>query len=177
MNMQQGFFVCLIVFFLVSSNLPAQVYRRSFGVRLDEASFGLSLVQRVAKPLTLEGIADFRQKDLSLALVPRVHGKLIGRRLNYFIGAGAQAGWVKIDSQKLQPFWGLSGMIGLEYKFHLLPIHISYDFRPLVQLEGHPDLFAFQSSFAVRLVLKKEKSTWKEKLRKWREDVFGEDED
>lgn len=162
---------------LMTQKLEAQVYRRSFGVRLDEASFGVSLVQRIAKPVTIEGIADFRQKDMSIALVPRIHGKLIGRRVNYFAGAGAQAGWVKIDSRRLQPFWGVGAMLGLEYKFHLLPIHISYDFRPLVQLAGHPDLFAFQSAFSIRIVQKAEKSAWKEKMKKWREELFGEDED
>ena len=156
--------------------LNAQVYRRSIGIRMDETSFGLSVVQRVLKPVTVEGIADFRKQDLSLALVPRIHGKILGRRLNYFIGAGAQAGLVKVSSQKLQPFWGLGGMIGLEYKFNLLPIHISYDFRPLVQLEGHPDLLGFQSAFAIRLVRKSEKKAWKEKLKKWKEDVLDDDD-
>jgi hypothetical protein len=167
----------LVAALLMAQQLKAQVYRRSFGVRLDETSVGISLVQRIAKPVTVEAIADFRQRDFSVALVPRVHGKLIGRRLNYFVGAGAHAGWVKIDSRRLQSFWGAGGMIGLEYKFHLLPIHISYDIRPLVQLDGHPDLFGFQSAFTIRIVKKAEKSVWKEKLKKWREDVFGEEDD
>jgi len=167
----------LVFLFLIPELIVAQVYRRSAGIRMDESSFGLSLVQRIAKPVTSEGIADFRKQDISLALVPRIHGKILGRRLNYFIGAGAQAGIVKISSQKLQPFWGVGGMIGLEYKFNLLPIHISYDFRPLVQLDGHPDLLGFQSAFAIRLVRKSERKEWKEKLKKWKDDVFGDDED
>jgi hypothetical protein len=167
----------LVFLFLIPELIVAQVYRRSAGIRMDESSFGLSLVQRIAKPVTIEGIADFRKQDISLALVPRIHGKILGRRLNYFIGAGAQAGIVKISSQKLQPFWGVGGMIGLEYKFNLLPIHISYDFRPLVQLDGHPDLLGFQSAFAIRLVRKSERKEWKEKLKKWKDDVFGDDED
>jgi len=168
--------IVIIFLLLIPKSMSAQVYRRSVGVRMDETSFGLSVVQRVLKPVTVEGIADFRKQDLSLALVPRIHGKILGRRLNYFIGAGAQAGLVKVSSQKLQPFWGLGGMIGLEYKFNLLPIHISYDFRPLVQLEGHPDLLGFQSAFAIRLVRKSEKKAWKEKLKKWKEDVLDDDD-
>jgi hypothetical protein len=153
-----------------------QVYKRSAGIRLDESSFGLSLVQRLAKPITIEGIADFRKQDISLALVPRIHGRLLGRRLNYFIGLGAQGGLVKTGEQELRPFWGVGGMIGLEYKFNLLPIHISYDFRPLVQLHGHPDLLGFQSAFAIRLVCKSERKEWKEKLKKWKDEVFGDED-
>ena len=167
----------LVFLFLFPELILAQVYRRSAGIRMDESSFGLSLVQRIAKPVTIEGIADFRKQDISAALVPRIHGKILGRRLNFFIGAGAQAGLVKISSQKLQPFWGVGGMIGLEYKFNLLPIHISYDFRPLIQLDGHPDLLGFQSAFAIRLVRKSERKEWKEKLKKWKDDVFGDDDD
>jgi hypothetical protein len=154
----------------------AQVYKRSLGVRLDESSFGISLVQRLAKPITAEIIGEFRQKDASVALIPRVHGKILGRRLNYFLGAGGHAGLLKNNSQRLQPFYGAGVMFGVEYKFNLLPIHISYDIRPLIQLKGHPDLFAFQSAFAIRIVGKSEKSRWKEKFQKWKEDKFGDDE-
>lgn len=169
--------ILLAFFLLMIRHAEAQVYRRSVGIRMDETSFGLSVVQRILKPVTVEGIADFRKQDLSLALVPRIHGKILGRRLNYFIGAGAQAGLVKVSNQKLQPFWGVGGMIGLEYKFNLLPIHISYDFRPLVQLDGHPDLLGFQSAFAIRLVRKSEKKAWKEKLKKWKEDILDDEDD
>ena len=167
----------LLFLILLSAPAAAQVYRRSAGIRLDESSFGLSLVQRIARPLTVEGIADFRKQDVSLALLPRIHGRIIGRRLNYFIGIGAQAGLVKTGTQEIQPFWGAGGMIGLEYKFNLLPIHISYDVRPLIQLKGHPDLFGIQSAFAIRLVRKSERKEWKEKLKKWKDDLFGEEED
>ncbi len=162
---------------LAPKTSQAQVYKRSAGIRLDESSFGLSLVQRLARPLTIEGIADLRKQDISLALVPRIHGRLLGRRLNYFIGAGAQAGLVKTGEQQLRPFWGVGGMIGLEYKFNLLPIHISYDVRPLVQLHGHPDLLGIQSAFAIRLVRKSERKEWKEKLKKWKDDLFEDDGD
>lgn len=161
----------LIVCFQGLQISKAQVYIRSAGVRMDANSVGLSMVQRIFKPVTIEGIVEFRQRDFGLALVPRVHSKIIGRRLNAFVGFGAQTGFVKVDSQKLQGYWGIGGMFGLEYKFNLLPIHISYDFRPLLQLEGHPDLFGFQSSFAIRIVKKSERKAWKEKLKKWREDA------
>jgi len=163
-----------LVFLILGSGLQiseAQVYIRSAGVRMDANSVGLSMVQRIFKPVTVEGIVEFRQRDFGLALVPRVHSKIIGRRLNAFIGFGAQTGFVKVDDQKLQGYWGIGGMFGLEYKFNLLPIHISYDFRPLIQLDGHPDLFGFQSSFAIRIVKKSERKAWKEKLKKWREDA------
>ena len=166
------------IFFSGIMLTKAQVYIRTAGVRMDANSVGLSMVQRVFKPVTVEGIIEFRQRDFGLALVPRVHSKIIGRRLNAFVGLGAQTGFVKVDTKTIQPYWGIGGMFGLEYKFNLLPIHISYDFRPLLQLEGHPDLFGFQSSFAIRIVKKSERKAWKEKLKKWREDAkdwFEED--
>jgi len=149
----------------------AQVYVRSSGIRIDESSIGLTMVQRIFKGVTVEGIIDFRQKEFGMAVVPRVHSRIIGRRLNSFIGLGAQTGFVKVDANKLQPYWGIGGMFGLEYKFNFIPIHISYDFRPLLQLDGHPDLFGFQSSFAIRIVRRSERKAWKEKLKKWKEDT------
>ncbi len=149
----------------------AQVYLRTAGVRLDETSVGLSLVQRIWKPVTVEGILEFRQRDFSAVLIPRVHSKILGRRLNAFVGLGPQAGWVKTSDTSVQPYWAVSGMLGLEYKFNILPIHISYDFRPIVFFDGHPDLFGFQSGFAIRLVKKSERKAWKEKWKKWKEDA------
>lgn len=165
----------LVLSFLMAFLLPqiadAQVYLRTTGIRMDDQSFGLSVVQRIAKPVTVEGILDFRRRDISAAIVPRIHSRVVGRRLNAFFGVGPHAGYVKVDESRLNPFWGVGFMVGLEYKFNLLPIHISYDFRPLVQLDGHPDLFGFQSSFAIRLVNKKERKAWKEKWKKWKEDA------
>jgi hypothetical protein len=168
------YFLALLLFFLGEKFFPvaqAQVYIRSAGVRMDENAIGLTMVQRIFKPVTLEGILEFRSRDFSAVLVPRVHSKILGRRLNAFIGVGPQAGWVKVSDNEVQSYWALSGMVGLEYKFNLLPIHISYDFRPIVFIEGHPDLFGFQSGFSIRLVKKSERKAWKEKLKKWREDA------
>ena len=156
---------------LCAREVQAQVYLRSAGVRLDETSVGLSVVQRLFRYVTVEGLVEFRQKEMGAAFVPRVHSRILGRRLNAFFGVGPHAGFVKVDAQNLNAFWGVGAMVGLEYKFNLIPVHISYDFRPLVQLDGHPDLFGFQSSFAIRLVRKKERKAWKEKLRKWKEDT------
>jgi hypothetical protein len=169
-DMKKPIFFLLFLFSL-SRPVFSQVYVRSSGIRLDETSIGLTMVQRIFKSVTVEGIIDFRQKEFGVALVPRVHTKILGRRLNAFIGFGAQTGMVKVNESKIQPYWGLGGMIGLEYKFNLIPIHISYDIRPLVQLDGHPDLFGIQSSFAIRIVRKSERKAWKEKLKKWREDA------
>jgi hypothetical protein len=163
--------LCIGLYALGPNCSFAQVYQRTAGIRLDESSVGLSMVQRIFKPVTIEGIIEFRQREFAAALIPRVHSKIVGRRLNSFIGVGPQAGLVKVESSKLNPYWGVGFMIGLEYKFNLLPIHISYDFRPILLLDGHPDLFAFQSGFAIRLVKKSERKAWKEKLKKWREDT------
>lgn len=171
------YLICLLLFLTLCPKTEAQVYVRTAGIRMDESSIGLSLVQRLAKPITVEGILDFRKKDIGLALVPRIHGKILGRRLNYFIGAGPHCGLIKTDSQTLQAFWGIGGMFGIEYKFNLLPIHISYDFRPMIYLDGHPDLLGFQSAFAIRLVRKSERKEWKEKFKKWKDNLFDGDQD
>lgn len=165
------FLVMLVVFAGEVRLASAQVYKRSAGIRLDETSVGLTAVQRLFTGCTVEELLEFRQRDLTAALVPRVHTRLLGRRLNAYFGAGVHGGWVKVDAQRLNPYWGVGAMIGVEYKFHLLPIHVSYDFRPLVQLDGHPDLFGFQSGFSIRLVRKSDKKGWKESFRKWKEDT------
>lgn len=176
--MKKPLFLLLLAFWLQTG--LAQVYVRSSGIRFDERSIGLSMVQRVCKGFTVEGILDFRQKEIEAALVPRVHSRIIGRRLNGFVGLGPQIGYVKTDPKTIQPYWGVGGMFGLEYKFNFIPIHISYDFRPMLLLDGHPDLFGFQSSFAIRIVRKSERKAWRTKLKKWKEDardwLDGDDE-
>lgn len=60
-----------LLFFLISiQSATAQVYRRTAGIRMDDQSFGLSMVQRIAKPVTIEGILDFRKQDISVAIIP-----------------------------------------------------------------------------------------------------------
>jgi hypothetical protein len=168
--MRKNFFL-FIIFLFWKMEAIAQVYQRTAGIRMNETSVGLSMVQRIFKPVTIEGILEFRQKDFGAVLIPRIHSKILGRRLNGFIGVGPQAGFIKVSDSKIQPYWAVSGMFGLEYKFNLLPIHISYDFRPILFLDGHPDLFGFQSGFSIRLVKKSERKAWKEKWRKWKEDA------
>jgi hypothetical protein len=113
---------------------------------MDDQSFGLSVVQRIAKPVTIEGILDFRRRDLSAALVPRIHSRVVGRRLNAFFGIGPHAGYVKVDETTVAAVLGFRvyGRFGVQIQ---LAAHPHFLRLPTLSATGWPPGFVWFSIF------------------------------
>jgi len=144
----------------------SQLYKTTWGVRLDDSQFGLSLTQKLAKKITIESFADFDKSELRYGANFRFHSKILGRRLNWYKGVGAIGGLLKPETS----FYGASAVVGADYKFMLFPLVVSFDLNPIVYLSpSHPEWWSMQTVFSLKYVLVKEP---KKKLFKKNDDVW-----
>lgn len=146
---------------LLSINLPAQLYKTTLGIRLDNEQFGIGIDQRIFKPVTVSAAFDARSNEVRATALLRYHIKVIGRRLNVYPGIGAHAGVYK----NYGSYQGGDLLFGAEYKMLIAPIVISFDFMPSFHTGGeHPDWWNLQSVFSIKYVIQKRKGLF-ERLR------------
>ncbi|NML67072.1 hypothetical protein HHL22_17845 [Hymenobacter sp. RP-2-7] len=130
----------------------AQKYDTALGVRLGGGNYGLTLQQRLASRLTLEGIAGLGQREYSGTVLAEYHFGILGPSLNYYFGAGGHLG----HNKDTGGYSGLDALVGVEYKVAFLPIALSFDFKPSLEFSGD-DYARFPTAFSIRYVLIKRK--------------------
>jgi hypothetical protein len=130
----------------------AQKYDTALGVRLGGGNYGLTLQQRLASRLTLEGIAGLGQREYSGTVLAEYHFGILGPSLNYYFGAGGHLG----HNKDTGGYSGLDALVGVEYKVAFLPIALSFDFKPSLEF-GSDDYARFPTAFSIRYVLIKRK--------------------
>lgn len=132
----------------------SQLYKTTFGARLDDAQFGMSLTQRILPKTSIEVYGDMTSNNVQAGAVIRQHLKIAGKRMNYYPIAGVHTGYMK-DSGS---FSGADLGIGAEYKFILMPLAISFDVVPSVHFLGnHSDWWTFNTVFSIKYVLVEDK--------------------
>lgn len=143
--------------------INAQSYNTSLGMRLG-TDWGISVQQRIAKRITIEGIiqSSLQREEVTVTGLVEKHFPLVTRRLNVYMGAGVHKGWITPDPEFATPNnpFGLSFIGGIE--FTLGRLNISYDYKPAFNLSGGDRRMYNQSGVSMRYVINK---------RKWR--LFG----
>jgi hypothetical protein len=159
-------FLGTMLFIYVSGN--AQHYGTATGVRLANSDLsrtvGLTLQQRVANKLTVEGIlqSDFNL-NTTLSVLVQQHRSLLSQRFNYYSGAGLAFGkeesLVKNTATKEiihtygNATTGIDLIAGIEMK--LANAVISLDYKPNINLSGREEFFRGQVGISARTVLVK----------------------
>ncbi|WP_206025977.1 hypothetical protein [Hymenobacter metallicola] len=146
--------ILITVLTLLPSAAQAQKYRTAAGLRLGAGNYGVSVQQKVLDKVTLEGIGLVRNREVSATVLAERHFGILGPSLNYYLGAGGHLGNHKDDGA----FGGFDGIIGAEYKIAFVPVVISFDFKPSVEINS-ADWARFPTAFSIRYVLVKEKKT------------------
>jgi len=152
-TMKKLFLAIGLSLFFMLPNLSAQSYTTALGVRFGQG-MGMSLQQVFAPGWTVEGILS-RRKGQGLThytLLAENHRKLLGRRLNFYYGAGIQGGSYDFEegSQVEDPF-GIAGVVGLEFTIRRL--NFSFDFQPEYNISGGRQAFSSDASLSLRYVL------------------------
>lgn len=151
----------LLTLLALAHGAAAQKYNTALGARLGGGNYGISLQQRVASRVTLEGIAGLGQREYSGTVLGEYHFGILGPSLNYYVGAGGHLGHNKDTGN----FSGLDGLVGVEYKVAFLPVVLSFDFKPTVEFGGD-DYARFPTAFSLRYVFIKRKSGLLERFRR-----------
>ena len=147
---------------LLVGEVNAQRYRTAAGARLG-SNFGISVQQKVFKYSTIEGIfqAPLRSTDdAKFTILYEEHRKLIGKRLNFYYGAGIHKGWAA-SSEDPDPS-GVSLIAGIEMSLDRL--NLSMDYKPAINAMSGVRFFESQSALTLRYIIvkqKKKKIKWK----------------
>ncbi len=118
--------------------VQAQHYRTALGVRLSSSNAmqnnSVTFKQFITQSTAIEALFTFGD-PLALGALVEFHKPLSAAGLTYFYGAGGYVGFVKtlnVNTQKTStdPNFGAQGIIGLDYKFNNIPLNISLDWKP-----------------------------------------------
>ena len=139
-------FVLLISGF---SAVKAQDYKVGLGVRLSNAAPTLNNSVTVKYFLNqsnaLEGLISFGSR-FGIGALYEIHKQTTATRISWFYGGGAYVGFQSGDT-----YLGPTGIIGLDYKFANIPLNLSLDWKPemdiIPSINFVPDAFGLSARF------------------------------
>ncbi len=145
-------FLLILSFCVYTQQSAAQPYRLGLGVRLSNSTPTLNNAITGKYFITdysaVEGIVSFGSRFGAGALL-ELHKSFNIPGLSWMYGAGAYVGF-----QDKNTYLGPTGILGLDYKFHEVPINLSLDWKPeldiLPVINFIPDAFALSVRFTIK---------------------------
>jgi len=123
-------------------SIDQPAYKMAIGIRLSSApaivnnsvSFKYFMNSRAA----IEGLVSFGD-PLSFGALLEMHTTLSTAGLQWFYGAGGYLGFSKEYNAEKQmeerkTYFGAQGVVGLDYKFDKIPLNLSLDWKPELNL-------------------------------------------
>ena len=120
------------------TSVSAQEYKTALGVRLSSAAAmvnnSITFKQFISDKTAIEALFSFGD-PLALGAMVEFHKPVSAAGLSYFYGGGGYISFVKttnLNTQKTttDPNFGAQGVIGLDYKFANVPLNLSLDWKP-----------------------------------------------
>lgn len=149
----------IIILLAILSWIPAvsQKYGTAPGIRIARKDLGLTLEQRIADRATMEFLLCSDLEDHSATLLLAHHFPILFNSFNYYLGLGGHFGYL----QKHGYYRGVDVVLGIEYKFPLIPLLISYDLKPEFHFD-HKNWFEMNTAFSARYILISQKERKKQ---------------
>ncbi len=150
--MQRSIFLLCFALSAFSINSYSQDYRLAVGVRLSNSSPTLNNAVTgkyfVTDQTAIEGIVSFGSR-FGFGGLLEIHKPTNIQGLKWFYGAGAYLGFQHNDT-----YFGPTGILGLDYRFPQVPINLSLDWKPelniLPEINFIPDAFALSVRFTLK---------------------------
>lgn len=141
--------ICCIAF---SATAQAQDYRFGLGIRLSNNSptINNSVTGKyfITERSAVEGLVSFGSR-FGLGALLEIHKPFSTPGLSWFWGGGGYVGFQDNDT-----YFGPQGVLGLDYKFNNVPINLSVDWKPeldiLPSINFVPDAFALSVRFTLK---------------------------
>jgi hypothetical protein len=119
----------------VSAQSMGQTYRTALGVKFYPMSLSLKHFTNSNSKAAIEGLGYFYTYGFRLTGLYEIHGDISGAPgLKWYIGPGAHVGFwntkYKDRYNNDGAYFGVDGVLGLDYKFTNAPINISLDWQP-----------------------------------------------
>lgn len=140
--------VFLISFIAIGLSINAQSYKTSLGLRMG-LGYGLTVKHMLNQKSGVEGLFYSRWRGFNFTGLYEVHHsipELDG--LYWYVGGGAHIGvfndryyrgWGTYNTGRTYNVIGIDGIIGLEYVFEDIPVNLSLDWKPAINLFGAGD--------------------------------------
>lgn len=120
--------------FSVNAQSLGRTYKTAIGVKIWDGA-GITLKHFVKPNAALEGIFYFNDNGVRITGLYEIHGDISGAPgLKWYIGPGAHIGFYDYkkepDYYGNETFFGIDGVLGLDFKFNKAPINVSIDWQP-----------------------------------------------
>ena len=156
-NIVCSFLLAAGLFF--ASTVSAQEYKTALGVRLSSAQAmqnnSISLKHFLNERTAIEALFSFGD-PLSLGALLEVHKPFSAAGVRWFYGGGGYLGFVKTynpdkNVNETDVNFGAQGILGLDYKFANLPLNLSIDWKPelniVSEINFEPAAIGFTARF------------------------------
>lgn len=158
-------FCCLLLCagLFLFNNVSAQDYKTGLGVRLSSAGAmvnnSISLKHFLNDRAAIDALFSFGD-PLALGALYEVHRPLAESGIKWYYGGGAYLAFVKtydVNKQRNETNtnFGAQGVIGLDYKFANLPLNLSLDWKPELNLVTDINFEASAIGFTARFTFTK----------------------
>lgn len=135
------FLFLLVATIFTTSMVSAQNYNWAIGARLGGQTSGLSVKYNLDAANTIEGVigipydGGFNLLGLYERNIP-----VITEGFNFYYGAGVHLGsWNRHHNSDF--VFGIDGIVGLEYKIKSIPLALSVDYKPALNIIGHTGFY------------------------------------
>ena len=151
-----------VVFCIMSaSQVQAQDYQSAIGLRFG-SPISVTYKFFISEPAAIELYAGYRGYSnvysyFSIGGLYEIHKPFPDvDNLNWYYGAGASVQFLSYEYDIYDDGnigFGLSGVVGLDYKFEDAPFNLSLDVMPTIRIGGWDDGFDFWYALSARYVL------------------------
>jgi len=134
--------LCLIAFVAIGNQARAQDYKTALGIRLSSSQAivnnSISIKHFLNEKSAIEGLFSFGD-PLALGALYEIHKPVGASGINWFYGGGGYIGFLKSydpnkDRNETDVHFGAMGVLGLDYKFANIPLNLSLDWKPELNL-------------------------------------------
>lgn len=146
--------VCILVVFT-----NAQDYKTGIGFR-GGLFYGLTVKHFIGDQAAIEGLFSSRWSGFEITGLYEIHNRAFDvDRLNWYYGFGGHIGFYDGDKTvgwgdagSTYTIIGIDGILGLEYNFSEVPINLSVDWKPAINLIGFSGFWADGGALSIRYI-------------------------
>jgi hypothetical protein len=156
--------ITLILIFLSTKIIVAQSdYRTAIGLRLNGGA-GLTVRHFLKNDCSLEGILYTRWGGVNITGLYQISYPVFNEPgFNFYFGGGGHIGFW---DRSATPWWnddryndtrmviGIDGQLGIEYTFQNIPLNLSLDWKPAINLVGITNFWGSDVGLSVRYAIR-----------------------
>ena len=141
----------------------AQDYKTALGIRLSSSQAivnnSVSIKHFINDKVAVEGLFSFGD-PLAFGAMAQVHNPMGESGIKWFYGGGAYLGFLKsynpnTDKNETDANFGAMGVLGLDYKFANIPLNLSLDWKPELNLVSDINFEPAAVGFTARFTFNK----------------------